>query len=230
MHLLSLLDCGCGTGENSCMFARRGFCVTGIDLSPSSIKKAKENAKNLVIDVNFMRKDAQTFNLRKKYDIVFCMGVLMYLDNPQEAFKNIASHTKKGGTLVVGVYNTYGSLFKRIHTRKKLQQIYGEDDEIKIQYFLSKNPSLKNLPNYRELILDGISVPVEKFFSINTLVSWFKENGFMLELASPPIDFKSYLFLKRVSAARYSKVDSFFVQLIWKFLKKDFFVISGKKY
>lgn len=226
---LSLLDCGCGTGENSCMFAKKGFKVIGFDLSTSSIKKAKENAKRLNLDIKFSQSNVKGFNDAKEYDVVFCMGVLMYLANPKEGFRNIANRVKKGGSLIIGVYNPHGSIFSRIKARKELQRIYGNNTENKVKHVLNKNPQLKNLPNYRNLILDGTDVPVEKFFSIKEVVSWFEQNNLTLNLASPPIDFGSYLQNKKISLAKYSIVDSFLVQLIWAIFKKDFFVISGIK-
>lgn len=39
------IDLGCGIGNYALYFARKGFDVTGIDISPSAIKVAKENAK-----------------------------------------------------------------------------------------------------------------------------------------------------------------------------------------
>jgi SAM-dependent methyltransferase len=55
----SILDAGCGTGENSIFFAARGHAVAGIDLSPRAIQKAREKAKERKIEnVIFQVKDA----------------------------------------------------------------------------------------------------------------------------------------------------------------------------
>ena len=47
-----LLDYGCSLGEESFPWAQKGAIVTGIDISPEAIKKAKidANIKNLNID------------------------------------------------------------------------------------------------------------------------------------------------------------------------------------
>lgn len=44
---LKILDIGCGTGRHSIELAKRGYCVTGIDLSDSQLARAKEKAKEI---------------------------------------------------------------------------------------------------------------------------------------------------------------------------------------
>jgi 2-polyprenyl-3-methyl-5-hydroxy-6-metoxy-1,4-benzoquinol methylase len=41
---LKILDIGCGTGRHSIELAKRGYRITGIDLSESQLKMAKEKA------------------------------------------------------------------------------------------------------------------------------------------------------------------------------------------
>ena len=42
----SILDVGCGTGENSLYFARLGHKVVGVDFAPTAIEKALEKGRN----------------------------------------------------------------------------------------------------------------------------------------------------------------------------------------
>ena len=48
---IQILDIGCGTGRHSIELAKRGYTVTGIDLSKSQLNRAKEkaSAQNLSI-------------------------------------------------------------------------------------------------------------------------------------------------------------------------------------
>ena len=42
----SVLDSGCGTGENALFFASRGQKVTGIDFLPEPVEWAKRKQRN----------------------------------------------------------------------------------------------------------------------------------------------------------------------------------------
>lgn len=46
----SILDLGCGRGRHSHNLAKRGYDVTGIDLSPAAIETAREKAKEMGLD------------------------------------------------------------------------------------------------------------------------------------------------------------------------------------
>lgn len=48
-----LLDLGCGAGTNALWMARQGFNVTGLDLAPTAIDRARERARRAKVDVDF---------------------------------------------------------------------------------------------------------------------------------------------------------------------------------
>ena len=54
----SILDCGCGTGENALYLASRGHKVLGIDASPNAIRKAELKAKHWGVVVKYLTADA----------------------------------------------------------------------------------------------------------------------------------------------------------------------------
>src|ERR1700691_6196647 len=56
----SILDAGCGTGENALYFASRGCKVTGIDYLEEPIKRAKAKAAERRSSAIFLVKDAMT--------------------------------------------------------------------------------------------------------------------------------------------------------------------------
>lgn len=51
------IDFGCGTGNYATYLAGRGFDVTGVDISPTAIRFANENAKKAGVDCIFVAAD-----------------------------------------------------------------------------------------------------------------------------------------------------------------------------
>jgi SAM-dependent methyltransferase len=51
------VEFGCGMGKHAIEMARRGFEVTGVDLSPTAIRMARENAAAADMDVRFVAAD-----------------------------------------------------------------------------------------------------------------------------------------------------------------------------
>ena len=85
----SILDVGCGTGRHSIELAKRGFSVTGIDLSSEMLAKAAAAADTAGVTVDWVHSDATRFSLSKKYDAAICLcegafGLLGQADDPIE--------------------------------------------------------------------------------------------------------------------------------------------------
>jgi 2-polyprenyl-3-methyl-5-hydroxy-6-metoxy-1,4-benzoquinol methylase len=53
-----LLDAGCGTGENALLAASRGADVTGIDVAPTAIARARAKASERALAARFEVADA----------------------------------------------------------------------------------------------------------------------------------------------------------------------------
>lgn len=115
-----VLDICCGAGRHSIELARRGFNVTGFDLSRYlisaarlSLKKAEE--KNL--KVRFLIKDMRHFNFKAGFDAaVNVFTSFGYFEDDAEnftVFKNSYSSLSKGGYFVFDYLNE-GYLRKNI--------------------------------------------------------------------------------------------------------------------
>src|SRR5688500_9836705 len=72
----SILDAGCGTGDNALYFAGRGHTVTGIDFLEEPIQRAKRKAAERGIAVTFLVKDATTVkDWSERFDNVIDSGL-----------------------------------------------------------------------------------------------------------------------------------------------------------
>jgi tellurite methyltransferase len=94
-----LLDLGCGEGRNAVYFAKQGFDVVGLDLSPLGLEKTKRYAQEVGVQIQTIQADIVNYELSDSYDVIFSTGTLQYL--PQEVrpqrFQNYKDHTAPNG-------------------------------------------------------------------------------------------------------------------------------------
>ncbi len=71
----TVLDSACGTGLHAIIMAGMGIKVTGVDVSPEMIGKAKANAVNSKACVSWHVEDMRHFeNIHGKFDSIICLG------------------------------------------------------------------------------------------------------------------------------------------------------------
>jgi ubiquinone/menaquinone biosynthesis C-methylase UbiE len=63
----SVLDVGCGTGENALYFAGNGFSVTGVDLTSHAIAAARAKAEERKLKVDFQEGNALSLDFKDKF-------------------------------------------------------------------------------------------------------------------------------------------------------------------
>ncbi len=69
----SILDLGCGTGRHSIELARRGFRLTGLDISAGMLAEAKKRAAAANVDVTWIEANAADFSLPGRFDAAICL-------------------------------------------------------------------------------------------------------------------------------------------------------------
>ncbi len=114
-----ILDIGCGTGRHAIELAKRGYHVTGIDLSESQLNRAKEKAKNENINIDFIRADARNLNFHNEFDLVImlCEGAFPLMETDEmnfEILKNTKKALKPGGKLLLTTLNALFPLFHSV--------------------------------------------------------------------------------------------------------------------
>lgn len=98
-----LLDIGCGSGTYSTWLAERGARVVGIDLSSTMISLAQARALERGIELELCVVDISKhlpFS-EATFDTVFVSTALHFVENLENAFKEIAKAMKPGAQLVV---------------------------------------------------------------------------------------------------------------------------------
>jgi SAM-dependent methyltransferase len=98
----SILDAGCGTGENALYFAGRGHKITGIDFLAEPIKRAKQKATERGVTAAFLVKDALTLkDWSEWFDSILDSGLFhVFSDEDRRRYVDgLASVLKPGGRL-----------------------------------------------------------------------------------------------------------------------------------
>jgi SAM-dependent methyltransferase len=96
----SVLDLGCGTGENILFLAARGFVAVGIDGAPTAIKKARAKATARGLSVRFEIADALDLSLPETFDTAIDSGLFhVFSDEERPRFRaSLARVVRPGGT------------------------------------------------------------------------------------------------------------------------------------
>lgn len=130
-----ILDYGCGPGRLSLLLARQGFCIRGVDPSPSMISEAAKLSPGRD-DLSFavISDPMEGFN-GKAYDAIVCSSVIEYVESPVALLRYFFSVLKPAGVLILSfanaasVWRRYAKLrFGHMEPHFKLQKhVWNED-------------------------------------------------------------------------------------------------------
>ena len=104
-----ILVAGCGTGQHSIEVAQRfkNSEVFALDLSRVSLAYAKRKSEELELkNISYMQADIMDLgNLKDKYDIISCVGVLHHMKDPYRAWEILCNLLISGGLMQIGLYS-----------------------------------------------------------------------------------------------------------------------------
>lgn len=133
---LKIADCACGIGTQAIGLAQRGHNVTGSDLSPAAIERARREALSAKLDIGFQVADI--FDLapiqETNFDAVVCLdNALPHLDSFErlcQAAAECRRILRPGGVFLASIRD-YDRL---IHERPAIQQpcFYGNGPQRRI--------------------------------------------------------------------------------------------------
>ena len=104
-----ILELCCGTGRLTLPIAKEGYHMTGVDITPSMLEKAKTKASKEGLVVEFIEADIRTLDLPDKYDFIFIpFNSIHHLYKNKDlfmAFKAVKNHLKDGGLFLLDCFN-----------------------------------------------------------------------------------------------------------------------------
>ena len=102
-----VLDLACGPGRHSVALAMRGFRVTGVDLSAFLLGKAREQAHEKSVDVEWVQEDMRRFVRPGSFDLALSLftsfGYFESKADDLKVLRNIHKSLRTGGTLVMEI-------------------------------------------------------------------------------------------------------------------------------
>ena len=115
---LKILDVGCGTGRHAIELSKRGYNVTGIDLSESQLKRAKEKAKTANLCIDFQCQDARNLPFTGEFDaaIMLCEGGFSLMETDEMNFEILKNVTKSLKPQAKFIFTTMNGLFPLYHS------------------------------------------------------------------------------------------------------------------
>jgi 2-polyprenyl-3-methyl-5-hydroxy-6-metoxy-1,4-benzoquinol methylase len=197
-----LLDVGCGSGWMSEYFARLGYEVKGIDISPALIEMSRDRVARVPYDVDhettlrcsFAVHDIESAPLAETFDAVLCYDSLHHFEDEAAVMRHLAAMLPVGGVLFIleGERPPAGSATE--------EELFG---------VMSEYGTLESPFDYGHLrqILDehGLAV-IGDYASVNGLFERETIEGDRLPLTGVPLNYHYLACKKVVSGAAASTV------------------------
>jgi SAM-dependent methyltransferase len=104
----AVADLGCGRGRHAIPLSRRGYRVTGVDLSEKMLRLARERAKREGAAVEWVREDMRTFVRPAAFDVflsLFSSFGFFGDEENQKVLDNVGRSLKPGGALLLDLRN-----------------------------------------------------------------------------------------------------------------------------
>lgn len=201
----SVLDLGCGFGENCRGFIHSGAkSVVGIDISRNMLEVAKN--KNPHNNIKYIHSALENLTeVDGKFDLIYSSLCFHYIKNFDKLIKNIADKLTANGTL----------LFSQEHpvvtASAGIAGYYKIDDNAN-KVFCFCNYLEEKEPRFVKWYVDGV-VKYHRTFStiMNTLI----DNGFIIERVVEPIP-SEYALSKREGLKK-------------EFIKPSFLIIKARR-
>jgi SAM-dependent methyltransferase len=138
-----VLDVACGTGRLTRAIAEAGLQVTGVDIMPAMLERARTQSAGL--EIQWVEADCRTLKLSEPSGLIIMTGHAfqsLLTDDDQNAFLTVAStHLVEAGTLAFEIRNlggkSYGDSWEFKHLRS-FQDLRGHRIDLSVSSRLDR--------------------------------------------------------------------------------------------
>jgi 2-polyprenyl-3-methyl-5-hydroxy-6-metoxy-1,4-benzoquinol methylase len=189
-HGSTILEVGCGTGQLSNFLGMTwGRTVYGADGCLHSLQLAENfRRENEIKGAKFLQMNLfRPVFPEESFDFVVCNGVLHHTSDPYLGFQTIGKLVKRGGFILIGLYNKYSRLatdFRRWMFRVSGDRMQFLDPQIRDR--------AANQGRKQAWFLDQYKNPHESKHTFGEVQGWFNENGFEFMNSIPKAQGESF--------------------------------------
>lgn len=172
-----ILDIACGRGRHAIYLNKKGYDVTGIDLSEQNIKFAKQfEQKHLHFFVHDMRKLSFINYFDISLNLFTSFGYFESEKDHVNALKSFCKGLKPDGTLVIDYFNTIKIL--RNLTQKEIKTVDGI--EFQLNKFVSEGKIIKHI-NFEHRNKDYAFEERVQAFTLEDFERMMQKSGLRIE-------------------------------------------------
>ena len=135
------LEIGMGTGRLTSRIAPLFSKVTGIDISPKTIERAKENLSDLN-NIFYILDDFMTYDFIEKFDVIYSSLTFMHIDDKQYAISKVSDLLSAGGRFVLSIDKNQSNV---IDYATRQIKIYPDRPEIICKYIKNANMNITEI-------------------------------------------------------------------------------------
>lgn len=106
-NVKTVLDMTCGTGSQVFYLTERKYKVTGSDFSPALLEQARQKAKELSLDIDFIDGDMRDLHVGEFDAVITMFNAIGHLSKQdfEKSLQNTRSNLKDGGFYVFDILN-----------------------------------------------------------------------------------------------------------------------------
>ncbi len=166
------LDTACGSGRHAIYLAKKGFQVTGIDLSPNSIAEAIKNSQDIV-NIRFLVSDIRT-PLNQHFDVVSNLFTSFgYFEQDKDNVQVLQNLITQSKNLVVLDYLNADYVLKNLVTEEQIQK---QHITFHITREVIQNTVLKTI-SFQDAGIQHTYQEQVKLYTPEQLISFFEQQN-----------------------------------------------------
>ena len=172
----TILEAGCGTGQLTNFLGMTwGRSVYGADACLNSLRLGEEfRLRNKITGTKFVQMNLfRPVFPQESFDLVICNGVLHHTSDPFLGFQTLAKLVKRGGFILIGLYNKYGRLMTDF--RRGLFRLFGDGLQFLDPQVRGRSANEKRKQAW---FLDQYKNPHESKHTYGEVLQWFEAAGF----------------------------------------------------